>query len=179
MDKRHTIFRKKTLAFAMALTLSPVVSHGAGFALFEQSASGMGTAFSSSSAGAEDASTIYFNPAGLTYVEGTQFIAGAHYIVPSADFNLTSSSVTSGGNGGDGGEAGLVPNLYYARDLNDEWKFGLGINVPFGLSTKYDSDWIGRYHAIESAVSTINFNPSFAFKANDKLSVGFGLNAMY
>ncbi len=55
----------------------------------------------------------------------------------------------------------------------------LGGKRPFGLGTEYDSDWIGRYHAIESSVTTININPSFAFKANDRLSLGFGLNAQY
>ena len=42
---------------------------------------------------------------------------------------------------------------------------GIGVNVPFGLVTEWDSDWMGRFHAIKSEVKTININPSAAWKA--------------
>lgn len=82
----------------------------------------------------------------------------------------------TGGNGGDAGNDAIVPNFYYSRPINKHTVFGLGVNAPFGLVTEYDDDWQGRYHGIESDMKTININPSLAFKATDKLSLGFGVN---
>ncbi len=69
-----------------------------------------------------------------------------------------------------------MPNLYYAHRLNDSMVAGIGINAPFGLVTEYDDNWVGRYHAVKSDMRTININPTFAFQATEKLSVGFGIN---
>ena len=157
---------------------------GAGFALVEQSVSGLGNAFAGGSAGAEDSTTIFYNPAGMTLLSDQQFILGAHVIIPSVKFdNKDSTHVTgqplSGGNGGDGGVTKIVPNLYYSKKLSDRFVMGIGINVPFGLATKYDDTWVGRYHAVESDVLTININPSLAYKVSDQLSIGAGFSAQY
>jgi long-chain fatty acid transport protein len=156
---------------------------GAGFALIEQSASQMGNAFAGGSAYAYDASTIFFNPAGLTRVPHQLIIAG-HVVKTSAEFegeafDLLGNLVASGGDGGDAGDTALVPNFYYALPLNQGFVFGLGINVPFGLSTEYDDDWVGRYHAVKSEVTTVNINPSIAYKVNKDFSVGAGFSLQY
>ncbi len=160
------------------LTLGSSTSHAAGFSLIEQSVSGLGNAYAGAAASAEDASTIFFNPAGMTLLDGQQVVAGLHLIKPSTKFTDDGSS-TSGGDGGDAGHLGAIPNLYYVADINNEMKFGLGINVPFGLATEYDKDWQGRYQAIKSAVEAININPSLAFKINPQWSVGLGANIQY
>jgi long-chain fatty acid transport protein len=140
----------------------------------------MGNAFAGGGAIAEDASTIYFNPAGMTYIQGTQIVGAIHLIKPSAEFNGTiTPSVIGVGNGGDAGDLAFVPNFYYKRDLTDAIKFGLGVNAPFGLKTEYDPTWKGRYQAIKSEVRTVNINPAIAFKLNDQLSVGAGISAMW
>jgi long-chain fatty acid transport protein len=156
----------------------------AGFALIEQSMSGLGNAYSGGAASAEDASTIFYNPAGMTLLNGRQLILGAHVIMPSVKFhNEGSTHVTgqplSGGNGGDGGVTKAVPNLYYSRKVSDKFFVGMGINTPFGLATDYNKTWVGRYHAVESDVMTVNINPSVAYKINDQISVGAGLNVQY
>lgn len=155
----------------------------AGFALVEQNVSGLGNAYAGAAASAEDASTIYFNPAGMTYLRGNQLVVAGHLVSPSAKFTGTArdplGNVIAGGSGGDAGDASLVPNLYYSRHLPNDFAFGLGINVPFGLKTEYDAGWAGRYHAIESEVKTINVNPAIAYKAGPNLSVGVGVNIQY
>ncbi len=160
---------------------SPV--HAAGFALIEQGVSGLGNAYAGAAAVAEDASTIYFNPAGMTYIEGRQGVVAMHLIRPRADFQNEGSvaGVTKplGGEGGDPGSLAYVPNAYYVMDLKPDIKFGLGISVPFGLSTQYDKDWMGRFQAVKSELKTVNINPSIAFKVNDELSLGFGVSAMW
>lgn len=174
---------------ALCICLSqPMPAYGAGFALIEQSASGLGNAFAGGAASAEDASTIFFNPAGLSRLQGTQVIAAGHIIMPSAKFhNEGSTHVLQGktgvpllgGDGGEGGVSRLVPNLYISKRLSEKVTVGLGVSAPFGLATDYDRDWVGRYHALESDVMTVNINPSAAYKINDRISVGGGLNIQY
>ncbi len=156
-----------------------------GFALVEQSVKQVGSAISGGAASAEDASTIFFNPAGMTRLKGDQVVAGAHYIVPSAKFSgdatlapALGGTAISGSNGGDASSGALVPSFYYVHELNEQIVLGLGVGAPFGLKTEYDSGWVGRYHAIKSDLKTLNINPSIAYKVNDKLSLGAGINYM-
>jgi len=72
-----------------------------------------------------------------------------------------------------------VPNLYFSTQMGEGLFAGVGINAPFGLATKYRDDWVGRYHAIESEIKTVNINPSIAWRINDKLSIGGGISAQY
>lgn len=173
---------KKSILSA-ALLATPIMSNAAGFALIEQSGSGMGNAYAGAAAVAEDASTIYFNPAGMTYIEGTQVVGALHLIRPRGEFNNEGSVAGQGrplgGEGGDIGDLAFVPNFYYKRDISDTVKFGLGVGAPFGLKTEYDKDWIGRFQGIKSELKTVNINPALAFKVNDQLSLGFGINAMW
>lgn len=158
---------------------TPMLSHAAGFALVEQSVNGLGNAYAGSAAIAEDATTVFTNPAGMTQLSKTSFSAAIHAITPSAKFSDAGSVVTTGGDGGDAGGTNIVPNVYFVTDMGNNAKFGLGINAPFGLSTKYDDGWRGRYHAVESEVTTININPAVAFSTDYALSFGFGVNIQY
>lgn len=167
-------------AWGLALGTS---AYAAGFSLIEQSVSGLGTAYSGGAAVAEDPSTVFFNPAGMTRLAGTQVAAGLHYIMPKSEFSKSSAanaigSPISGGDGGQGGVNKLAPNFYLVRNF-ENFAVGLGVNVPFGLATSYDKSWVGRYHAVDSEVKTVNINPAIAFKASDKLSVGVGVSAQY
>ena len=80
------------------------------------------------------------------------------------------------GNGGDAGSWALVPNAYFAMEVNPQTRVGLGINAPFGLQTDYDADWIGRFQAKKSKIQTINVNPSVSYDVNETASLGVGLN---
>ena len=179
---------KKILLSCMIFT-TPLATYAAGFALIEQSASGMGNAFAGGGSVAEDASTIYFNPAGMTYIEGTQLVGALHLIKPSSEFNNNGSVAGDfpgpsparalGNLGGDAGDLAFVPNAYFKMDYSDAIKLGIGVNAPFGLKTEYENGWIGRFQALKSEVKTININPALAFKVNDQLSLGFGVSAMW
>ncbi len=147
----------------------------AAFQLWEQNASGLGTAYAGSAAVADNASTNFFNPAGLTQLGGFQFSAGVSAVGPSYEFRNESSTGT-GSNGGNAGGWAAVPNIYLSAQLARDWTLGFGISAPFGLATEYDSGWIGRNQAIKSEIKTVNYNPSLAYRLNDKLSLGVGLN---
>lgn len=145
-----------------------------GFALIEQNASGLGNAYAGGAAVAEDASTVFFNPAGMTRIGGKQVVFAGHIIKPSAKFFGTGASGTD--MGGDAGRATFVPNAYFTMEMQPDLKVGLGVNAPFGLQTEYNAAWVGRYHAIKSNIQTVNINPSLAYQVNDALSLGAGLD---
>jgi long-chain fatty acid transport protein len=155
----------------------------AGFALNEQSVSGVGVAFAGGAASGEDASTVFFNPAAMVRVSGTQAVAAIHGIVPDSRFNnqgsFTAGGPLTGGNGGDVVKGVAVPNFYLVTDITPTIKYGFGINVPFGLITQYNGDWVGRYQALKSVIKTVNLNPSLAYKVSDQISLGAGFNAQY
>jgi len=171
--------RVNRLAAGLALAGCASFVHAAGFALVEQNASGLGNAYAGAAAVAEDASTIYFNPAGMTLLPDRQLVVAGHLIKPRAEFSGTVTPGIGGGDGGDAGGLALVPNAYYAFRLTPDVYLGVGMNAPFGLKTEYDPDWIGRYQAIKSEVKTININPSIAYKVSDSLSLGAGLNIQW
>jgi len=184
------------VASAMALPLALIAgarsADAAGFYIKEQSVTGLGRAFAGESAMSEDASTIFFNPAGMTRLEGPEATAGVHLLLPRADMEnrgSTSSIQTAAGaitrpiGGGDGGnpyDPTPVPNAYFAYPLMDRnlW-VGLGVSAPFGLANKYNADWFGRYDSIETELLTINIAPSVAYKVLDWVSIGGGIDIQY
>lgn len=155
---------------------------GAGYQLFEQSGSGLGNAYAGAAASAADASTLFYNPAGLAWLSGNQVVGALHAIRPTADFTNGGTTTVlgapaSGGNGGDAGRVSILPNLYFTTDtLGHGLTLGVGINSPFGLSTKYDPDWVGRYQAIKSELETINLHGAVSYRFNDMIAVAAGLN---
>lgn len=194
--------QRALLAGAVGISLSAwqVGVHSAGFQLFEQNASGLGNAYAGQAAAAEDASTVFFNPAAVTRLPGQSAAGGLALIKPKVEFDNGASCAPyvgagagtstcplgQGGNlghafGSDGGDAGgwaAVPSAYYAWEAvpNRLW-VGAGLNAPFGLATEWDAGWIGRFQAIKSEVQTVNLNPTVAWKVNSLVSLGGGLNA--
>lgn len=166
---------------ALVLGLFSGYASASGFQLIEQNASGMGNAYAGSAAVAENASTIYYNPAGMTYLPGRNFSAGVSAIGVSFKFKDGGTTAPGGGaaTGGDGGDAGgwgFLPNGYLSWQLNDRLFAGVGFGAPFGLKTDYDENWKGRFHSTLFDIKTYNINPSLAYKVNDVVSVGFGVN---
>jgi len=169
--------RVNRLATGLVLAGCTHFAHAAGFALIEQNASGLGNAYAGQAAAATDASTIFFNPAGMTYLPDRQMLLAGHLIKPQAEFTGTSN--IGGGNGGDAGDLAFVPNAYFAFRLTPDVHLGVGMSAPFGLKTEYDSTWAGRTQAIKSELKTINLNPSIAWKASESLSLGAGVSIQY
>ena len=176
-------FRRTRLAVAVGasvLSLAAGQAAGSNFALQEQSGSGVGNAFAGGAAAAEDASTIYFNPAGMSRLPGIQGVVAGDVICLSAKFSNNGSEPAAfqplGDNGGNAGTCAVVPSLYLVVPINKQFAFGLGVGAPFGLKTEYDSGWIGRFQAIESRVSTVNVNPALSWKVTDMVTLGAGVD---
>jgi long-chain fatty acid transport protein len=164
----------------MAIAVSGGMASGAGFALQENSGSAIGNAFAGGAASAEDASTLWSNPAGMSRLGSPQVAMAVHLITPSFKFQNDGSVPAAfhplGGTGGDAGSVNVVPNLYVTVPVDRRWSVGVGINAPFGLVTEYDDNWIGRFQAVKSDIKTINVNPSVSWRVNDTLAVGAGVS---
>lgn len=175
---------KKQFVAAILLVSFSTASVASGFAILEHSVTELGNAYAGSASAAQDSSTIYFNPAGLSKLSGTEFIFGSHLILPNAQFASTSSTdITgrplTGNNSGNAGEIALIPNVYFSTDITEKLRIGLGVNAPFGLATDYNKNWQGRYDTITSDLLTVNLNPSFSYAINDWFSIGAGVNFQY
>jgi len=168
------------IAASGAALLSAQPAAAAGFALLEQNASGLGNAYAGAAAVSEDASTIYFNAAGMSQLSRPSLVVSANAVDISTKFH-NSGSISGfgqalGGEGGNAGGTSVLPALYVAVPLTAHVSGGVGFNAPFGLKTEYDSDWIGRFQAIKSEVTTTNLNAAMAFKIAPAFSFSLGLD---
>lgn len=163
-------------AVAWACSGAATVALAAGFQLNEQSASGLGVAYSGMGAAAIDASTAFWNPAGMSLLPDRQFAAVLHYIVPKARLQSSGSTYDALGSGGDGGVAAFVPGLFGTWAIDPQWSVGLAINAPFGLATEWDNAWAGQFHAVKSEIKTLNLNPSVSLKLGPTVSLGAGVS---
>jgi len=176
-----TPFRRTRVAGAiagLACALGAGHAFGAAFALQETCGSGLGNAYAGGAAAAEDACTVWSNPAGMSRFSKNQVVGATEIITPSFKFQNGNSQPALnqplGNNGGDAGSTVAVPNVYLVMPINNQWAFGVGFNVPFGLVTDYDSGWLGRYQATRSSIKTMNVSPVVSYKFNDAFSLGVG-----
>lgn len=157
---------------------------GSGFFLRSQSTTTLGTAHAGSTASAQDISQMGFNPAILTRMTGQQLVGGTTVIATQAKFDPDGASTVlstpiPGNDGGDAGTVAPIPYLYAMWDVSPDFKLGLAASSYFGLSSEWDDDWVGRYHALKSELVSFNLNPAMAYRINPKISIGFGLQAQY
>jgi long-chain fatty acid transport protein len=159
----------------LALTISAASSYSlaGGFALNEQSISGMGSSFAGRSSSADDATTLFGNPAGMSRLKRQEVSVGAAAIMAKTDISHTSGS-TSGSNDGDMVPFTAVPMGYYVNPVNDQWTFGVGVYAPFGLITDYEGGFQGRKFGDYSEVKVVTVQPTVSFRVNDQLSIGGG-----
>jgi long-chain fatty acid transport protein len=164
--------------------LASSTAHAAGFSLLEQTGSGIGYAYAGAGASADDASVMFFNPAGLSLLDSPQAALAAHAINLETNFRDNGSTLPLAGLGAlpagstrdNAGDLIPLANAYLAWPLNDRLALGFAINTPFGLKTEYDDPWIGRFQGIRSELTTINANPALSYKLSDTVAIGAGVN---
>jgi long-chain fatty acid transport protein len=176
----HGLRGAAVLAAAAAL-LCPGQAGATGYMIREQSGSMLGQAFAGQNAYTHDPSVIFHNPAGMSALDGRRGSVVASGIWPRNEFDDDGSvpAVLLGTEeSGNAAEDAIVPSLY-AMDSFGDWRFGIGVNAPFGLSTSYEEDWIGRYAAIDSDLKSLNVNPVMSYRFNQYLSLGAGIQLQY
>lgn len=192
--QNHRVLSALCVAEALVCGVSP--AYAGGFMLQEQSQLEIGRAFSGGAAAADDPSTVFYNPAGMTELTGIQMSTGATLLfIDSHQRDMGSTITRTTGvllgpssatpiNGGDGGNPFApvvpVPTTYATAQISQSnlW-LGFGLSAPFGLKLRYAPDFVGRYNSTYSNLLTLNAQPSFAWRVNDRLSIGGGLDVQY
>lgn len=172
--------RRHAAVGAIVAVALPVAVFAGGMAVTMQNGAHLGNAFSGG-ASAEDASTVFFNPAGLMWLDHPESLVTFTYLTSSGGFTNNGSTTagvipTSGADGGTAIANALVPTFYAAYPFSDKIAFGFGLSVPYGLGTDYDAGWVGRYHALKTELQTVNLNPAIAWRPTENVAVGFGFD---
>jgi long-chain fatty acid transport protein len=166
---------KKTVSFFTILAFLAGSVFAGGFQINEHSARAMamGGAFTGL---ANDASAAYFNPAGMTQLTGWNMSLGTTIISPSGSFRGVYPETTEY----DLQKQTFTPiNVYAVGQITDKLYFGFSVNNPFGLGTRWDDDWVGKYLAVDTELKTFYFGFNLAYKINDVFSIAAGLNYAY
>jgi len=165
---------KKLHLLFISLVVSTQV-FASGFQINEHGARGMAMA-GAYTALALDGSALYFNPAGLTQLNGTQIMVGSTLISPSASFRGVAPAIDESSM-----ESALFTpiNIYLTHKVNNDWSFGFGVNNQYGLGSKWDKNWVGKYLAIDTKIQTFFFIAGAAYKLSDKLSLGATASYVY
>lgn len=183
-----------TVKHSLFFTLTALAAQQAaasGYHFGTQSVSAQSTA-NSSAAEAADPSTVFYNGAGLTKLEGTQATVNLNVVVPSVKYKNAQAfypdgseitkapdNKTAGETSGKIAKPAVVPHLYASHQINDRLAVGLGTYVPFGSGTDYDRDSVLRYNMNALGLQTMALQPTVAFKLNEQHSFAVGLVAQH
>ncbi len=139
----------------------------------------IGTDNAGAAARAQGPSTIASNPAGMSYLPGTQITGGLQVLY--GDLTFDRDSGTNGPGSGSGNALDPIPggSFFITHEIDDHWSVGFGQYGDFGLAVNYDNDWSGRYFAQNSSLLGLSLVPSVAYRFNEQWSVGVGIKAMY
>ncbi|MEN6467252.1 MAG: outer membrane protein transport protein [Syntrophaceae bacterium] len=165
------------LLLGAILTAGP--AWAGGIMLYQIGTPDVGLAAAGYAARAQDASTVFTNPAGMGRLEKSQFLGGMQALYGDVKFSPDSATTTSGTDGGTA--VGLVPggSLFITQKINESWSFGFGALSYFGMSQGYDDNWVGRYYVQKSTILGETLMPAVSCKVNSWLYLGAGLNMMY
>ncbi len=174
--KKAWITRSSTLILSTAISTA---AFGAGFALNEQSARALGQAYAGRASDADNASTLASNPAGMSFLKQGELSAGFSFIEATSTISDVSSTAAganvSGTDNGDMIPFSTIPFGYYVQPINDNLAAGVGIYVPFGLATRYETGFQGRYFGTTSDIRVLTIQPTVSYKFDNGLAFGLGV----
>jgi len=171
---------------ASGVAISATSAYASGFMVRENSAEGLAMAFAGGASRADEAATVFNNPAGMAFLTGTQTEIGGVAVFPSIHFEgnatigpLPGGTPIPGDNSRNGGQFAFIPHAYAKIDINNRWQAGIAFTVPFGNTVDYSEAWSGRYVNIKTAALTFDINPNVSFKVTDHLAIAAGFSAQY
>jgi long-chain fatty acid transport protein len=172
------MLRRTALTLGVVVALAVLPARAGGIYANEYGTPEMGSAGVGAEASALDASTAipFYNPAGMTSLEGNQLIVAAGALFASVEFDLDPATTFSGGNGGQA--AGPVPILTgaYVHSFGERFRLGVALFAAAGAALEYDLDWAGRKQSQVANIAALSLSPTLAYRINDWFSIGGGIN---
>ncbi len=173
------------LIFVSLLLISNSI-FAAGFYISEIGTPGsLGTAGVANPVNTFGADSSWTNPAGMTGLDKSQFMAGMQLLAPQIKFE-SSFAGKGGSNGGNAGNIAIIPSSFYVKKVSEKFRLGFSITAPLGGGLDYNDDFnnsnddfVGRYGATKALLAGIAISPSFGYKVNDKLSIGGGVSILW
>ncbi len=183
----RAVFAVNSLTLSLGASVAALVAvtgaaTAGGFAVREQSAQFLGSAFAGAAAGG-GLSSMFWNSAAASFApSGLYSESNYSLILPDSEITAEAPStfLVLGASSGDIGDTAVVPASYMSYRLSENMVAALGINAPFGLVTDPSNrTWAGAPFARESKIETYNFNPTVAYQVSPGISVGVGLQIEY
>ena len=178
MNRKKILIGRLPLFVSLLLFLNLLIPApgimASGFAVYTQNAGALGQA-NAVTAHTDSPSTIFFNPALLNTLDGTQIEIGTTFIAPVRRF--TSATTGQQTNGED--NLHFPGTLYVSHRLSNSLSAGFSVTNPFGLGSDWPDDWPGRFITTESELSTYNLNPVVSWQVHPGLSVAAGVDYLY
>ena len=155
--------------------------NASGIILYEWGPPDVGLASAGYTARANDASTFFKNPAGMSRLNDSDLLGGAELLFGRIKFTPHNQTSARLGNNDGGNAMPVLPEMsgFFTRKVTDRLTVGLGMLSYFGLAEKYDENWVGRYYVQNGALLGMSLVPSVSYELTDWLSIGAGANAMY
>ena len=166
---------------ALALTICSVYSmaRAGSYQLNDYTVTGLGRAYSGVGVVGDDYSSIAFNPAGMSLKK-----SGIQLGLTEVNLHARIKGLEKQNHPGVAGEEDMsgkkdrmnlyvsIPNGFAQYNVNEKVDVGFGVYAPYGLATKYKSDWFGSTSAVESTLQIIDFAPAISYKLTDNLTIG-------
>ncbi|RDL42681.1 aromatic hydrocarbon degradation protein [Marinomonas piezotolerans] len=181
-----TLHRKTLLSVAIAL--SAVQLHAAGFQLNAQSATGLGRAFAGDSVIGDNASVIARNPAAMSLFDQQAISVGFETITTdievkdatySSNVNPATPATTTNANTDSVGGTSIAPNFYYINPVSDKFAWGINAYSNYGTKTEFDEDYAGKEYGGKTDVKSLNLGIVGSYKVSPALTLGAGIDAVY
>ena len=166
--------KKITLLLVAFFLFIPSISFGGGFLIYNQdaAATGQGLAFT---AQADNPSAVFYNPAAINRLEGTQISSGSTLLMPQTSFK----SAMTGSKTDMNSHIYLLPNIFVTHKINDKFSAGIGFYSLFGLSVDWPDDWEGKYLSTFSALRSFYLNPVISWQVIPEFSLALGGSLIY
>jgi long-chain fatty acid transport protein len=176
-NQRQPPFRLMRSVTVALLTTCAGTAWAGGAYLYEvAAATEIATATAAPSVRAQDAGTVFTNPAGMTRFDEPQLLVNGTAIYIHANFKPDREQTTIAGSDGQTSEWLPMGALQYIHPVSDNLMLGVSVHNFAGLTLDWSADWVGRYDAVNTTLMAPQLQPTIAYKVNDWLSVGGGVD---
>jgi long-chain fatty acid transport protein len=122
---------------------------------------------------ADDGSAVFYNPAGISQIDGTTIEGGAAFISPELRYT------TLGGATEESTKRAVAPALFFTRGLTDRFSAGLGLYAPYARDADFPNDLANGFASLRSKILRTDLGAVASYQASDAFSIGGGLIVGY